>query len=424
MKRIVSSYIKNPAPVFTMWKNHKIYFPKNILIDATTVTPFYIFRELMPESFLCQKLDLVSKRFYSGPLLLTMMLTNRCLTHCKYCYADTSTKVETNLSTSRILELIQEAAELQVQQVNLIGGEVFLHKDWDLILKELIKYNIAPEYISTKLPLTNELLIKLQETGYQGLLQVSLDVYNKEILKELLGVKKSYASEILKGILLLDQSAINYQISSVLTTYNCNRRVLTELFNFLSDLEYLQDWRIIPVNNSITIDYKEFSKLKPAKSEIESVFEYMEEFILPVSKFPIILGREAIDRKFYSDHGGSSHFRGASCSALNTHMFILPDGQVTICEQLYWNPRFIIGDVKVTSLKDVWNSSKSLALRNLSQQDVQKESACHSCSLFEECFRSQNRCWSNIIKSYGDSCWDFPDPRCCFAPKMKNDLGY
>ena len=26
-------------------------------------------------------------------------------------------------------------------------------------------------------------------------------------------------------------------------------------------------------------------------------------------------------------------------------MYILPDGKVTICEELYWNEHFIIGDV-------------------------------------------------------------------------------
>lgn len=43
---------------------------------------------------------------------------------------------------------------------------------------------------------------------------------------------------------------------------------------------------------------------------------------------------------------------------------------------------------------------------------------------FEDCFSYQNRCWSDIIKAYGKDCWDFPDPRCCFAPAMKNKLSY
>ncbi|MFR9260292.1 MAG: hypothetical protein ACLVL2_04000 [Bacteroides cellulosilyticus] len=45
------------------------------------------------------------------------------MTHCRYCYADTRTQVQNWLPTSRILELIREAAELPVQQINLIGGK-------------------------------------------------------------------------------------------------------------------------------------------------------------------------------------------------------------------------------------------------------------------------------------------------------------
>ena len=61
---------------------------------------------------------------------------------------------------------------------------------------------------------------------------------------------------------------------------------------------------------------------------------------------------------------------------------------------------------------------------SLSRQDINKESPCRECRLFEDCFSYQNRCWSDIIKAYGKDCWDFPDPRCCFAPAMKNKLSY
>ena len=59
-----------------------------------------------------------------------------------------------------MMELIKEASDLQVQQVNLIGGEIFLHKDWKIILKELVKRGIAPEFITTIKHFTNKLYRK------------------------------------------------------------------------------------------------------------------------------------------------------------------------------------------------------------------------------------------------------------------------
>lgn len=424
MEKIISSYINNENPIFTIWKGQKIYFPKNTLIDLENIKNKYYFSKIKTDSFICNELDLESKRFYSGPLLLTFMLTNKCLTHCQYCYADTSTKVKKTLSISRILELIDEAYKLQVQQVNLMGGEVFLHKDWDIILKALVKYDISPEFISTKIPFTNELLSKLKGTGYNNLIQISLDACDSHVLEKSIGVKEKYSNDVLKGLRIIDKSGIKYQISTVITTYNCDRDILANLFLFLSTLENLNNWRIVPISNSMTIDYKKNAQLKPTKFELDAIFSYVEKFIIPDAKFPILLGHELVDSIFYADDGGSSYFRGATCSALNTHMFVLPDGKVTICEQLYWNPRFIIGDVNSTNLMEVWNSPQALFLSQLSRNDIQEESNCKSCTFFDHCFNSHNRCWSNIIKAYGNDYWDFPDPRCRFAPDMKNNLGY
>ncbi|WP_321480167.1 radical SAM/SPASM domain-containing protein [uncultured Bacteroides sp.] len=423
MSDIINSYINNNLPIYATWKGQKIYFPKNVLVDLNSIDHDYYFRHLSSDLFACKNIDLTSRRFYSGPLILTLMLNNKCVTHCTYCYADTKTNVKQPLSTSRILELILEASKLQVQQVNLIGGEIFLHPDWDIILKELVKRDIAPEYISTKIPFTDNLLKRLKNTGYNNLIQVSLDTCDDNVLQEMLGAKNTYGKKVLKGLLALDQSGLKYQVSSVFTTHNSDRQLWNDLFCFLSTLKHLENWRIVPVNMSINIKYQDFISLKPPKATIETIFNYIEESIFPLAKFPILLGREVLDNKFYTDNGGSAHFRGAVCSALNTHMFILPNGKVTICEQLYWNPRFIIGDVTYQSLIEVWNSPRSLFLSNLKQEDIQQKSYCKTCSVFDQCYSSHNRCWSNIIKAYGDLNWDYPDPRCCFAPKV-DTFGY
>lgn len=424
MRKMIDSYINNDVPVYTTWKGQNIFFPKNVLVELGSIEHEYHFRHLSSDSFVCRNLDLTSRRFYSGPLILTLMLNNKCVTHCIYCYADTKTSLKQPLSTSRILELIHEASKLQVQQVNLIGGEIFLHPDWDIILKELVERDIAPEYISTKIPFTNDLLKRLKDTGYNNLIQVSLDACDDNVLQEMLGVKNAYCGKVLRGLQALDQSGLRYQVSSVFTAHNSDRQLWNDLFCFLSTLEHLENWRIVPVNMSINIDYQDFVSLKPAKATIEAVFDYIEESIFPLANFPILLGREILENKFYTDDGGSAHFRGAACSALNTHMFVLPDGKVTICEQLYWNPRFIIGDVSYQSLIEVWNSPRSLFLSNLKQENIQQKSYCKTCSIFEQCYNSHNRCWSNIIKAYGDVNWDYPDPRCCFAPEVKNSIEY
>lgn len=424
MIKWVSEFINNPTPIYTSSPQQgEIYFPKRILIEAEEAGSALRFDQLEPNSFVWKKLDLTTRRLYTGPLLLTFMLTNRCVTHCKYCYADTSTQVESPLSTKRILELIDEASQLQVQQINLIGGEIFLHQDWKIILQKLVKKGIAPEFISTKIPLTKKIIQDIQETGYQGILQVSLDAAHPSILGASLGVNKQYVEHILQGLRLLDDSGLTYQVSSVLTTYNCDVVTLAELLSQLSRLKHIRDWRILPAANSISKNYKKFALLKPSQTEILETFKEIRPLLSNVP-FPVILGKASVTKEYQDTWGGSRHFKGSECSALTTHLFILPDGKVTICEQLYWLPQFIIGDVTTQSIAEVWNSPEAMHLCSLTRAHINEASRCQSCYFFEDCFSYQNRCWSDIVKAYGPDCWDYPDPRCQFAPAMKNRLNY
>lgn len=419
--RWVSQFIGNPGPVCTSSPQGKICFPKRLLMEAEEADGALRFDRLKPDDFTCRETDLTTRRLYGGPLLLTFMLTNRCVTRCKYCYADTSTPVKSPLPTARIMELIEEAERIKVQQINLIGGEIFLHPDWKAILKALVEKDMSPEFISTKIPVTLQTVEDIKETGYRGIVQISLDTCNPLLLSESLQAPPHYAGDMLRALHLLDAGGLNYHVSSVLTNYNCDTGTLTELLHRLSELKHLRDWRILPVNNSASRDYKEFARLKPEKTKIAQVFRELRPLISR-SPFPVILGEDALKKKYYETWGGSRYFKGSECSALNTHMFILPDGKVTICEQLYWHPKFIIGDVTGQSLKEVWNSPEALHLCSPARADIGEASACKRCRFFEDCYGYRNRCWSDVVKAYGAEHWDFPDPRCREAGKMVCEL--
>lgn len=105
-------------------------------------------------------------------------------------------------------------------------------------------------------------------------------------------------------------------------------------------------------------------------------------------------------------------------------MFVLPDGEVTICEQLYWNKHFLIGDLKKDSIEEVWNSANALYLANRKREDYSKQSACRECKIFEICKKEMNECFPNIMKVYGSDHWDFPDPRCDKAPRNISEKIY
>ena len=424
VKKIVFPFIENPLSVYTKYKEDNVRIPKNVIVNRNQIAGEVDYLNLKPDVFDCQTIDVTSQRIYTGPQLLTFMLNNACISDCIYCYADKKTSVKNRLSTARILELIEEANNLPVHLINLMGGEIFLHPDWQLILKKLVDLNLSPEYISTKYPLTGEIIQSIKTTGFANPVQISLDAYSSGLLMKTLSVQSDYLSKVLQGIKELDNSGLKYRITSVLTTHNTKNDVVEDLFSFISELKNISDWRISPAINSNWIEYEKFRKFKPEKKEIESLYEFIEKEIIPNSTVPILLNRPAIEREFHYCKTGSIDYKGVKCSALNNQLFILPDGKVTICEQLYWSPQFITGDVSVNKISEVWNSPQAKTILNLRREDIQNNSPCKVCKLFEPCFSARNRCWVDIVKAYGKENWDYPDPRCAFAPEMINDLRF
>src|SRR5208337_3958023 len=102
---------------------------------------------------------------------------------------------------------------------------------------------------------------------------------------------------------------------------------------------------------------------------------------------------------------GSRKFIGSKCSANSSHVVLLPDGKVTICEQLYWDPRFIIGDLSVQSIEEVWYSPRALELAFPKKLEFSDKSACKLCSIFDECYSYPNRCLADVLKAYGKENW-------------------
>lgn len=203
VKRILRPFIENEMYLQGKWKDTSIYFPKNMLVNTDKLNEKYNFLEISPREFLRKQIELESKRHYRAPLDITIMLTNKCVTQCKYCYADTATCVKKTIETSRLLEIIKQASDLNMRHVNLIGGEVFLHPDWPIILKALVDHDLAPQYISTKVPITEKIIEQLKYTGYTNPVQISLDANSSDILEDSLMVNRNYLGLVKKGLSLL-----------------------------------------------------------------------------------------------------------------------------------------------------------------------------------------------------------------------------
>lgn len=415
--KLISSFLNSDEPFCLEYKNTKNFFPKNIVISASNFKSSDInMRMYSPEEFIYNDVDLAQERFYKAPLGIVYMVNNVCATDCVYCYADKTTE-HSLISFEKIVSTIKEARLMEIRSFSIVGGEFFLYKQWEELLDVLIEYQYKPALISTKIAINEKVILKYKK--YNLPIQISLDSLNREKLAKILDVKNEYSSKIMETITLLDKYNIIFQISTVLTSYNDDIENLEEMFSFLSKLNNLSRWEI-RVGFKSLYSKANFDDVKIQKDKIQKI----EKWILnkkKESKLPILWSPNDTG-KYFSSEGGSRKFIGARCSANYSHMIILPDGQVTICEQLYWNPRFLIGDISKSSISDVWNSSKALSLAFPQKTDFREESACFTCKIFDNCMSFPNRCIADILKGYGNQNWDYPDPRCNIAPKFINEL--
>lgn len=414
INQFLMNLIESKEPTHASLNGFDSGFPINLLIkESQEFTNRHLYS---PNDFNFKELDFETTRMLNAPVSIVFMPNNNCYTDCIYCYADTKTRKET-LSLEEIEIFLKDARSLNVKDVLITGGDFFMYPNWERLISILNKYNYTPDLISTKTPIRQKEIETFAKLNIR--LQISLDSITPDIAQSVLNVKNNYVNKIKETILNIDKSLISYQIATVITNINDSTQELEKLFKFLKELKHLDRWEIRVAFKSL-YSKSNFDTIKSSREHIIEVEKWINQ---NKALFPAeILWSPDDDKKYQKSKGGSRYFEGPVCSANMTNMIILPDGNVTICEQLYWNHNFIIGNIKKNSISEIWNSQKALSIWKRQQNSIKQDSPCRKCSDFKDCFLCSNRCFANIMKAYGLDNFDYPDPRCFFAPKFKSNI--
>ncbi len=383
------------------------YFPGDVLLTDNEIKKPSSYS---PTEFIFKEVDVDSQRMILAPNSVLLIINNKCATQCAYCYADKKHVYSTTLSFKKIKSIIDDACALGIREFEIIGGEFFLFPQWEELLDYLLSKGILPRMISTKVPLSDNQIERFSRFNIR--LQISLDSVFPKILSDTLKVSDSYAEKIKATIRNIDASGIRYQLATVLTYSSASIKNLEGLYEFIKTLDNLKGWEIRYAFKSLYASVP-YENLKVPNGFHKIVSEWYKR-IKDNIKCRVDIPSSEKDELYYAE-GGSRSFKGARCSANISNMVILPDGNVTICEQLYWNPHYIIGNINSNSIKEIWNSSRAIELIYKQQKSISRKSECSRCKLYDDCFTYANRCHPNILKHYGDDCHDFPDPRCVKA---------
>ena len=400
----IAKFVENDGPqIIPISVAGAVSLPKRFLIRNVDAK---IYRPDLLESIniysIMSQLDLKTVRSYI-PCECTIMLNDTCCTNCIYCYADRSHHVKNLLPFDRMKAIIKEAYSLGMKSVDIDGGDFFLYPHWFELLQELRKYGYVP-IISTKFPITKEIVDKLLVAKIRKI-QLSLDSVNNEEIMQILKVDSDYLDRVKKGVALLSESGIQITFKPVITKYNDSLESVENLIRFASQYKNVELVNLTAAERS---QFKPFNypSTRAKLRIIEDKITYWKD------KYKININMLGYGTETPIEIKKKNFPKRSFCSGNVSGFFVLPDGKVTLCEQLYWHPFFLIGDLSRQSIMEMWQSEKALSLWNFSQDEVRDCSPCKTCSEFEACRRGLGNCWRIAVATYGPENYDFPAPNC------------
>ena len=383
---------------------------ENIFVEVDNDKTFEI-SHYDPQDFIVsqRKIDMAGTRLRI-PYTVYYLPTLFCPQKCVYCYAKTLPRPEPErdfISLGRLREIFAELAALDVDVINLSGGDPLARRDIYEIIASIIELGMTPD-IPTKVGLSYRRIHELKELGVP-LLQVSLDSTNPGILDQMVGVP-GYHRKAFRLLEDLRRAEMPIRVNTVVTPLNLP--TLGELADYLGQLGNVRKVIFSPYGrsmfchqDSLFVSSDQLKKLEQQLTGKDDLYPHMK--IMRGSPAPTIPEDKKKRREAWQQR--------ALCTA-NRHGFvILPDGRVTVCEELYDHPEFIIGDLKTQSVMEMWRSPEALALIHPDQSAV-PNGPCKTCGNFKDCNAERGRCWRDVLKSYGWAKPHYPDPRCPMAP--------
>lgn len=271
-------------------------------------------------------------------------ITLACCFSCKYCGSGAGRAREDELSTAECLDICDQLHALGCRRVNLIGGEVFMRRDWKSITQALTDRGIRVTIITNGFLFTPKLLDDLKDVAIESV-AVSLDgiepVHDKYR-------QKGSCARAIEAVRALTDAGI---VTTMITTLNAENALTLEAFYEEIRRYPLAAWQLqacSPMGNAalMGVDYR---------FDIQKVIDFVSKHH---SRSPFPIGIADNIGYFTPDE---PHIRGREgriypgCGAGLSVIGIDSVGNVRGCESMY-DERFIEGNLRQTSLKEIWEN--------------------------------------------------------------------
>jgi radical SAM protein with 4Fe4S-binding SPASM domain len=394
--KLISNLIKDLSADRT-----KALLPKKQLDHRSFVT--YDPKEFVTAS----QIGSISRRL-EVPICLAITLTHRCQTNCRYCYAErrhVSPKDE--LSVSAWCSLIDQAVDMGIDRISLLGGDPLARADTPEVLEHLAKHGMH-FFLSTKCHIDMELARRLAAIQGDHLIQISMDAPVPEIADFLTNCP-GYFERAFNSITNLVTCGVPVRGKAVLTSYNA--RMAPELIRLWHKLG-IRSMQLIDYGRSY---YRHTDDLFVAPEDSAWIHEQVEQFRQEFPEVNVIYGAQSSealkgDEKLKPKRKRWEKWDSrARCSAGSSSLSVAPDGLVFLCEQIPQTDEHIVGDLKSQTIEEVWNSERLLSYI-YPAKELFVGSVCYDCQRFNDCHRNSGHCFRDALFYYGSRY--MPPPSC------------
>lgn len=380
----------------------KIYDNDKIFALVTSKFDYILFktndykRELDPFTISHSHINFTKLRSLV-PQVLVISLTHDCFMRCRYCYAGAKhssyAREKNSLDIGLLHKIVAQAKDLGISNINLTGGDPFARADIFDVLNIFTQNKIKVD-ISTKKCFSEEEIRKLVQHKDTINLQISLDTLNDEIQEDLIGYK-NYSSNMLSAIRRLNSFNFKIKVNSVITSLTI--RDLPKLVEQLDEMG-VDTCVLSPYTNNL---WRCDETLFPAYMDYVKLSDKLDALNVKTR-----IQRETLLRNFDSEKEKDDN---RICSAGEDGFVIGPNGSVAICERLLYHEEFSLGNIKIDSLLDIWNSEKIKTFYIPSQKQFEG-TKCFTCDQFNYCTNVRGICYVNSIIINGKPF--SPDSKC------------
>lgn len=298
-------------------------------------------------------------------------LTLKCNLKCKHCVSSAGPPRANELSTQEALDLCRDLSDLGFKAICLMGGEIFLRKDWDIIVKEIKDLGMNASIVTNGFCDKDKIIPRLVRLNIDCI-GFSIDG-TPETHDNIRGVKGSFN----RAIEFMHESKKAGLSTYVITTvHKLNFYDVPKMAYFLLEEEKV-DWQIQEAS-----PMGRFSKKRILSKEENYYLGAYIAFLQQKYSRDKVYGSHSLgfNSNFIPNLSLSSDWNG--CPAGKKILGIKSNGDIIGCLML--PDDFIEGNIREKNIKDIWRDPEAFSYNRQFKKEKLGDN-CKNCIYGQQC---------------------------------------